>query len=370
MLKNISISIFIVIFVIACTAEGAWDLLRSQADIFQALENYDNRIKVTISNSSQDEDLTNFPVLVILNTSRVTYGNISADGTGIKFISSDFSTELSYEIEEWNPGGDSFFWVKIPAITALSNTDYFWIYYSTESNLDSTNSESVWNNSYLAVWHMNDGGGTITDSSSSGLDGTINMMSGPVYEPIGKMAGAQYFDGSLDTINVTDATLLDNLGPVTFSFWMSDSGFTDLDYVLKKGGLIIRLWDPFSLRFRVSYDTNQVASQFDNTWDFLFWKFFSITWSGNSNHSDVSIFADGVILVSPDDFGNGGGSRISDAGTDFFIGSDESGNNSFTGRIDEMRISDVARTPEWIKAQYLSMTDNFLIYGPEENVSN
>jgi hypothetical protein len=38
----------------------------------------------------------------------------------------------------------------------------------------------------------------------------------------------------------------------------------------------------------------------------------------------------------------------------------------FNGIIDEIRISNTARSPNWIKAQYLSMDDNFITYGDEE----
>ena len=39
---------------------------------------------------------------------------------------------------------------------------------------------------------------------------------------------------------------------------------------------------------------------------------------------------------------------------------------NFTGAIDEVRISNAAFSDSWIKAQYDSMTDNFIIYGTEE----
>ncbi|UCE73536.1 MAG: DUF2341 domain-containing protein [Methanomassiliicoccales archaeon] len=38
----------------------------------------------------------------------------------------------------------------------------------------------------------------------------------------------------------------------------------------------------------------------------------------------------------------------------------------FNGTIDEVRISDMARSPNWIKAQYLSENDEFITYGSEE----
>ena len=35
----------------------------------------------------------------------------------------------------------------------------------------------------------------------------------------------------------------------------------------------------------------------------------------------------------------------------------------FCGKIDEVRVSAIARSPAWIRAQYLSMSDSFITYG-------
>ena len=367
-MKKIIISIVIVLFVIACTADGAWDFLSNQADIFQALNNYDNRIKVTINNSSQDENLTNFPVLVILNTSKVTYSTISADGSGIKFISSDFTKELSYEVEEWNPGGDSFFWVKIPSITALSNSEYFWIYLSTESNTNSTNSTDVWSNNYLAVWHMNDTDGTMKDSSTSGLDGIADFMGGP--GPVtGTIAGAQNFTNNAAKVTITPSTALDNLSQGTYSFWMFDNGYNDQDIILKKGSFEIKLLNTETIDFFVNYDGgSDLEIAFDSSWAAAVWRSFHLTWTGGSGFNTIDIFADGLELTASSIHTNGNGNRISDTGVDLIIGNDSLNAHSFLGLLDEIRISGFVRSPAWIKAQYLSMTDTFLTYETEEEV--
>jgi hypothetical protein len=36
------------------------------------------------------------------------------------------------------------------------------------------------------------------------------------------------------------------------------------------------------------------------------------------------------------------------------------------GRLDEVRVSNVARSPEWIQVQYASMVDTLLVFGAEE----
>ncbi|MCP4675903.1 MAG: LamG domain-containing protein, partial [Deltaproteobacteria bacterium] len=54
--------------------------------------------------------------------------------------------------------------------------------------------------------------------------------------------------------------------------------------------------------------------------------------------------------------------------TNSAIGAQDDGSDDFfNGTIDEVRISDLARTPSWIAAQYLSHTDNFITFGEEEN---
>ncbi len=40
------------------------------------------------------------------------------------------------------------------------------------------------------------------------------------------------------------------------------------------------------------------------------------------------------------------------------------------GTIDEVRVSNVVRSPDWVRAQYLSMTDSFIEYGPQEVLSD
>jgi len=392
-LKNINILILLVLFIISCTLDGAWDSLRNhieeipiaegeeeipvpggddeipipeEEDDIPILEEYNTRVKITIDNSSQNETFIDFPVLVILDTSRITYSRISADGTGIKFISSDHTEEFAYEVEVWNSGGESVFWVKIPSITALSNSDYFWIYYSTESNTDSSNSTDVWSNNYLLVWHMNDTDGLIKDSTSFGLNGVPNLgIYGSDQYP-GIIAGAQGYNSDPDNITI-NSTTLDNLGPVTFSFWMKDLGHLHEDTIIEKGGLKIHLLESTpnnSIDFIVDYDGGTNLELFQK------WSSFYFTWTGSSDFNEVNISNNSVPLLSPFLYTSGTGTRIPDTGSDLVIGNNSAKNQRFNGYLDEIRISNVVRTPAWIIAQYLSMSDTFLSYGTEESVSH
>ncbi len=75
-------TISIIILTVSCTIDGAWDFLMKMTYITQLITGYDHRIKVVIDNSSQNETLINFPVLIVLNPGRISYSNISPDGSG------------------------------------------------------------------------------------------------------------------------------------------------------------------------------------------------------------------------------------------------------------------------------------------------
>ena len=48
------------------------------------------------------------------------------------------------------------------------------------------------------------------------------------------------------------------------------------------------------------------------------------------------------------------------------VGAPVTGGIPFPGKVEEVRVSNVARSADWIKAQYLSMTNAFIAYGAEQ----
>jgi len=118
-------------------------------------EAWSSRRRLTFGNGAQAEDLAEFPVLVRLNSSRIDYGRVQNGGEDLRFIDADGS-ELSYEIEHWDEGGESIVWVKVPQIDGLSNSDYIWMYYGNDSISDGQDVHGVWDTNFLMVWHLND----------------------------------------------------------------------------------------------------------------------------------------------------------------------------------------------------------------------
>src|SRR5262249_17908984 len=72
------------------------------------------RKKVVFDRATRATDLVDFPLLVVLDATRIDYASAKAGGADLRFIDGDGVTVLSHEIERWTSGGQSFVWVKVP----------------------------------------------------------------------------------------------------------------------------------------------------------------------------------------------------------------------------------------------------------------
>lgn len=132
-------------------------------------------VLLTVDEYSGDSTLENFPVLVRISESGIDgfhYADMrsSADGADLLFLDSD-GNGLPFEIDTWNPAGESLVWVTLPELRA--GTQFFMGWGSAATGKDACDGNS-WTD-YTGVWHMNDpgnGGATVCDSTTNALDGT------------------------------------------------------------------------------------------------------------------------------------------------------------------------------------------------------
>ena len=181
--------------------------------------------------------LTGFPVLVRIaenSPSGFSYDDLQAKATGddIAFVDMD-GTGLPFEIDTWNPNGTSLIWVRLPSMQ--SGTEFVMCWGSTSSGKAVCNSKP-WAD-YTGVWHMNEetaGVTTIHDSTDNALHGTsVATSSSKTDGKVGRArfitsntanaAGSPYDSGV--TIDMTDdATKLAAVDAIvpefTASFWV------------------------------------------------------------------------------------------------------------------------------------------------------
>jgi hypothetical protein len=280
---------------------------------------------------------------------------------------------LAYEIEEWNETGTSYVWVKVPEIDARSNTDHIWMYYGNNSASAGEDPDRVWNSNFEAVWHLNDdpgpgGPGDIIDSTANDNDGTAEASMTSTDLVSARIGDGLVFDGADDLISAPqiftgsiDATNL------TYSAWIKIDAFNDWGAVLNQGQYeyeVVTRGTPSADGLSISNDSGGDHDYGGSALSTGTWYYVSAVKTGTEHR--LIVYNDSGLLenaFSTESSGNNWGHTH----TTFYLGHNGAGDGWFEGIIDEARVSNVARSADWIAAEYVSMTGAFVSYSGEES---
>lgn len=184
------------------------------------------RRPLMIQNATRAETFTNFPTLVVLDSTRVDYAQTQNSGQDLRFVDNDASTTLPHQIETWNEAGSSYVWVNIPQVEASTNADCIWMYYGNAAAADGQNATSVWSSEFSGVYHFNT---AVTDSTSNAANGTIN---GTVNNVAGKLSGGQSFAAGFVQTPINSPRTAAN---ITLSLWFRTNTTVSLRHLMWEG---------------------------------------------------------------------------------------------------------------------------------------
>ena len=315
------------------------------------------RVKITFDNSSQSEDLIHFPILVILNSSRVNYSRMQANGADLRFIDADNTTVLCHEIESWNSGGISYVWVDIPYIKAGSNNNSIWLYFGNPDAPDGQNVNGTWNSNYKTVWHLNSG---FSDS-------TVNHDSGSNHgsaDAAGEIAGGKSLNGAS---YITAAQNLNSwLGTsATFSAWIytTQNGTNNAPDAPGITGVTSAteekiFWGYLDGTSKIGLQSGSYPGSLSSASIKGHWHYIAFT--RDHKTGEVKTYVDGSLNQTA--FSSPGARTTSFSDIGRFAGA----SLNFNGTLDEVRISDKVRSADWIRAKWLTMTDAFQSFGAIE----
>jgi hypothetical protein len=141
------------------------------------------RKQITIDNTKvENENFSNFPVLVSLTDSDLAAHVGKDNGDDILFTASDGITKLSHEIENFDKTtGTLVAWVKVPTLYDNENT-FIYMYYGNSNATNQQNRAGVWNNSFKGVWHLSDNTVAVSDNVFEYGSAAV-FSSSPAYEP-------------------------------------------------------------------------------------------------------------------------------------------------------------------------------------------
>jgi len=321
--------------------------------------NWQYRKKVTVDYTKVSADLTDFPVYVDLaDAGSDFFSNVKTDGSDIVVTSSDGTTKLSRELVSIDTSGQTGeLHFKAPSLSSSTNTD-FYIYYGNASASE-TNDTSTWDSNFLIVTHMKDDPDTshVADSTSNGYNGTKAAANKPI-ETTGNFGKAQSFDGVDNSTYITvsgTTSLLTGLTQATMSCWVNFPKSSNAQHfvVIRDGGN----------DFYIAYpggNNSYLDVQIDVAWlgaisltpaftDFGNWAHLAIT----RNSTSFKAYVNGVEAASsnavPTD-------AWTDTWYDLLYGATLNWSPDYTrvcqGDIDEVQVSKVERSSDWIATTY------------------
>ncbi len=327
------------------------------------VEDGKKRMRITFANYVGTETLTNFPVLVVLEegSNGFTHADCESGGRDLRFTAADGVTPLSREVEEWNIGGKSYVWVRVPEVSAAAA---IWAYWGSGRTLHplSQSDGSVWSRDYAGVWHLDQDGGVedLADSTAYANDAVID---GDTDNTAGRISMGQNFDGGSDYIQIVDSPSLSVTGDLTVSAWINGSSFPagSQQIVAKDAESAYRcriqdngttfwalLCDGVGAR---PYEIEQVSCALA-----------AGTWYHAAVRAD---FGSGVVRFYVDGVQIGGDQATSEGGLADTSGPLVIGNHSarhtledFVGVMDEVRITDGLRSGDWLHACWLNVASN------------
>lgn len=150
---------------------------------------YKKVIRYSADGYAGTQTLTNFPVLVRLSEGHPTgfsYSDMKNPSSGAELFFADASLHgIPYEIDTWNPQGESLIWVKLPRV---AKCETFFLYYAGQPRSSAkSDPKDVWSE-YVGVWHMGEASGDCADATGNGftakpVGATENSIgvTGPVY---------------------------------------------------------------------------------------------------------------------------------------------------------------------------------------------
>jgi Tfp pilus assembly protein PilX len=319
------------------------------------------RKKITISKTNVDADLADFPLYVKLSGDSDIGAYSRSDGHDIRFTGSDGVTLLSYERESWTGGGGSSvtadFWVKVPTVATAANTDIY-IYYGKSDATDGQDAANVWDSNFKAVWHLPNGSTlTANDSTSGGNTGTAYNVTATTS---GKIDGAaNYVDATVYrriTIG-SPSTALQNIGTgdYTFETWVNPSSYVLYSYLVSMNGY--GLVETKNTKYGIVNAKNVAAVSAASVTAGL------THVVGVKSGTSYNFYINGAVS---------NGTFASDTGYNLYYtiggGWNASTTYAFQGVLDEVRISNTARSAAWIKFEYYNMNSasNELTFGSQE----
>lgn len=320
------------------------------------------RQEMTVAKNKVPEIFTNMPV--ILNTYVDPYQNDAGD---IIFINKSGNV-LNHEIEYYNDISNKFIaWVNLSYLPKDNDTVFYMYYNNSNPGLGNLeNPTGVWDSDFVLVQHLNEETGNLQDSTVNNLD---LVVTGADYN----ISQRSFTDGGYDVDGVSDYLFNSNMGAngfdgkssITIECMVNVENLSDDGYILELpddstsgvNGPGFNFVAPNKIQYHMVTDSGSslnditYSSVVQRTWYHLTLSYASNTFKGFLNGEEV-----GSIPVTL-------GAGIKHGSNELNIGRFGSWGEYSNGSFNEIRISNIKRSDNWIKTSYDAMQYGFVNLG-------
>ena len=327
------------------------------------------RVQITIQASEVDATLTDFPVYVDLDDmADHFFAAVESTGDDIRITTSDEETEVPVQVVAIDTSaktGELYF----KGTLSSSADSVFWVYYGavTDQSMPAADatygSENVWNSGYLGVYHLQEARSTAADNykdaTSNASHGQLTDADSDTVQGTGKFGKAVDFSGDSNPIDFIDVGALAITGDATLSVW-ANAAVVDGDTIMAWGNWLTGGAGNYGVWWYDDYNDNQLiflakdgqghTNSYGGAWHLV---------TGVRSGTTSIIYVDGVQLT-PDKTGL---AATTNTGVSYHIGAAGTATwDTINGLLDEARASDVARSADWIAAEFTNQSATTTFY--------
>jgi hypothetical protein len=292
-----------------------------------------------------------FPLLVRLHKDFFDFTQAQAKGDDLRFSTAD-GKPLAYQIDEWDAkGGTASVWVRVPKITGNARQEIK-LHWGKADAKSESDGKAVFgkSNGFLSVWHMNE---TVKDEV-----GTVVSKDTGTKAAAGVVGQARHFTGgkglSGDKVegypvgsasHTTEAWFRAEKPNGTVIAWGNEHG---------QGKVVMHYRSPPHVRMDCYFSAADITGK--RPVPLGEWAHVVHTYEKGETRLYVNGVLDSVSKTTSGPLAVKSPSRL-------FIGGWYD-NYDFVGDIDEVRLSGVVRSPDWVRLQYENQKPTQTLVGP------
>ena len=319
---------------------------------------YAKSFDITFPGYTGGTTLTDFPVLVRLSSARnkFDYSKCQANGADLRFSDANGNL-LSHEIDTWDTTGESLVWVKVPSFNADAVITAH--YGFSGGQPPAVTASDVWSANYVGVWHMKESGTPLAESSgvSTPIDTAVAAVAFGYTGAIGKAVDMSAVTGGwANKMSAADDDDLDGFTDFTLEMWtrQEEWGSANNPTLLSKrnGADNAYYWccrevdDKRAANMVLSTNGTSNADLNGNRACPVLGEWTHQAFVRNTGENYIKEFVSGTNSYTRNSYGS---LPVVSNSQRLAFGSGING-YPFPGQMDEVRISRVARSADWIKA--------------------